>query len=1225
MEENMAKTNIVKYLKIAAVTTALTAISMPLQANPWTGFDKEGGDATLAGDLMNDGGDGVTNIIQNGSLFIGGNTNGLDILTGQAVEITQDNAQALFVAKDTSADSNPTQILGSLSTRLNGGGVGGSVMILDTNGIFFGTDSVIDTGGIIASSGQLNNQKLIDDGEIELSNFGTGSSVEITNGATMLIGNTGLGAFVAPTVVNNGVIAAVLGRVELAATNTVTTVDLYGDGLIEIALDETNTEVLSAVNNGTVVADGGVIHMTAGAAEDIVDSIVNMNGVARAQSVASFGGKIVLGGENTGRVDVNTEVISDEITVTAQQADLNADLNASIVNGSVETIMVESNTAEIQDGIDIAAMGAEVNIAAGTYAGDITVDKSLTLRGAQAGVDARTRNSVPETIIQMNSPAFTVNANNAVIDGFTVDGGSGGDAAIMVNNANNTQVINTIINNVTGGASAHGIALNNAQFAILQRNQISNVQGNGISTLGNMGGLNANFNLIENTGGSGIAISEGVGVASLLLNQISNAGTSGIFVDGAAGSLITTNSITSGATTQNAIQMIDSLGNGVSATTFLTNNTISGNGNDTGISIENSDFVTSFANVITGTKTAIGVNDSNDTYVAGNQINAVENGIIFEGEGINNFIAQNNISDFADTGVVLLGTTGLTVFDNTVTSTNSNTIGMDILGAVDTKIIGDRVEGNTFNGVETAIRLIADNGTTIDGNTLTNANNGIQSGGTPASILTLSSLSGVPLFDLLNYAVALTGQQTSNLVVTNNTISDATRAITLSEINGLRIGGTGEEGNMISNSGGMRVTDSLDVKILGNNMHTITGDAIFVANANDADISNNNIEGVSLGNGVILSGGGANDIMDNIIENADFNGIVMRETTSTFVGNNTVNSAMAAGILVDGSIDTIIAENTFNGNGAGVQIAGFDSFLIPVTGLSGLSVPFPFGGESDNTTVSGNTITESTTAGISTNGNAVGSVTLSSNELSNNTIGMSFEGGDIDMSDLANPNTVTGGETGMIFAPNFFSTEGETTANPLSLVNNTLGSTIFDGQTGNFVELFNDALFEPGEPTIIDGLAVSWDGLVPFDSPLGAGIITAAQRAVIEARLIDFDDDATVGQIITGLGFDPDEEDTFISGLFSLNVPPSAISLTFTGLPPVSIDFTALEPAAGTAEEETSVENQNPEDIEPAAGVEEGCWAAVNETGFEGTVTFNFGGTIDNTLSDSACAAGQAI
>src|SRR4029450_4800383 len=110
--------------------------------------------------------------------------------------------------------------------------------------------------------------------------------------------------------------------------------------------------------------------------------------------------------------------------------------------------------ASIQKGVATVEVGGTINVRAGTYNELVQVNKTITLRGAQAGVDARTRPGTPasEAIIG-NSAYFT--ANNVVIDGFTLQGGDNagdfGAGLYLLPTASGYQVLNNIIQNNTFG------------------------------------------------------------------------------------------------------------------------------------------------------------------------------------------------------------------------------------------------------------------------------------------------------------------------------------------------------------------------------------------------------------------------------------------------------------------------------------------------------------------------------------------------------------------------------------------------------------------------------------------------------------------------------------------------------------------------------------------------------------------------------------------------------
>ncbi|MEZ5918472.1 MAG: hypothetical protein R3D66_00605 [Alphaproteobacteria bacterium] len=112
--------------------------------------------------------------------------------------------------------------------------VNGRFLIIDRNGVFFGPGSQIDTAGIVASTGDISDADIFDgDNQFSFDNFGDGT---ITIEGTVNVSEAGLAAFVSPTVVNKGVINAKMGTVAFAAGEKVT-LDLYGDGLVEVAVD----------------------------------------------------------------------------------------------------------------------------------------------------------------------------------------------------------------------------------------------------------------------------------------------------------------------------------------------------------------------------------------------------------------------------------------------------------------------------------------------------------------------------------------------------------------------------------------------------------------------------------------------------------------------------------------------------------------------------------------------------------------------------------------------------------------------------------------------------------------------------------------------------------------------------------------------------------------------------------------------------------------------------
>jgi hypothetical protein len=166
----------------------------------------------------------------------------------------------------------------------------------------------------------------------------------------------------------------------------------------------------------------------------------------------------------------------------------------------------------IQFAIGEASVGNVIKVAAGTYpenAGtSLNVNKMVTLCGAQAGVDARTRAAAESRIT--NPRGTIVSASNVILDGFTFEGVTNSIfpyGVDMAQGTEGTQVYNNVFQN-----NIAGIGLANtgpSQVLICQNllqnnNQPGSATGSGIYTdqfvCGSAGGARpcANFLITEN-------------------------------------------------------------------------------------------------------------------------------------------------------------------------------------------------------------------------------------------------------------------------------------------------------------------------------------------------------------------------------------------------------------------------------------------------------------------------------------------------------------------------------------------------------------------------------------------------------------------------------------------------------------------------------------------------------------------------------------------------------
>ncbi len=180
-----------------------------------------------------------------------------------------------------------SQIYGHLSAT-------GKIILVNQAGIFFGPGSQVDVGGIIASTHDISDADFLAD-RYHFNKTSSDYNGSIINQGTIHAAENGLVALVGNAVRNDGTIEVHSGKIILASGNKFT-FDFSGDQLINFTVDEEadstavdhqGNKITDAVKNtGQLLADGGTIIVTAKAAREVVDHVVNMEGVAIARSVS---------------------------------------------------------------------------------------------------------------------------------------------------------------------------------------------------------------------------------------------------------------------------------------------------------------------------------------------------------------------------------------------------------------------------------------------------------------------------------------------------------------------------------------------------------------------------------------------------------------------------------------------------------------------------------------------------------------------------------------------------------------------------------------------------------------------------------------------------------------------------------------------------------------------------------------------------------------------------
>ncbi|MBN2231971.1 MAG: filamentous hemagglutinin N-terminal domain-containing protein, partial [Deltaproteobacteria bacterium] len=219
---------------------------------------------------------------------------------------SQPSSDAIFLQRVVGQD--PSSILGQLIAN-------GQVWVMNPSGLLVGADARINTAGFLGTSLVMDQDDFFA-GRYNLYQDGDGGYV--VNKGEIIVNNGGYAILAGGSVVNDGLVAAEAGEVVLASGRAMS-FDFDGDGLINFAVDDETAaaitgpdgaDLTSAVlNTGDIKASR--VLMTAQAARDIFDAVVNNEGIIEATSVSAEGGVIkLLGGDegavlNTGTLDAS--------------------------------------------------------------------------------------------------------------------------------------------------------------------------------------------------------------------------------------------------------------------------------------------------------------------------------------------------------------------------------------------------------------------------------------------------------------------------------------------------------------------------------------------------------------------------------------------------------------------------------------------------------------------------------------------------------------------------------------------------------------------------------------------------------------------------------------------------------------------------------------------------------------------------------------------------------
>ncbi|UEP30185.1 MULTISPECIES: GLUG motif-containing protein [unclassified Burkholderia] len=394
--------------RIAAALSLLGLTSLPAFALP-TGENITAGKA----DIIREN-DGKSMLVNQHTDKLITNWNDFSIAGNERVSFHQPGTTS--IALNRVVGNNGSQIHGQLDAN-------GKVFLVNPNGVLFGSGAQINVGGLVAST------QNIADADFLAGNyrFSGNSTASIVNDGHVTAADGGSVALLGARVSNNGVIQAKMGRIALGAGNTFK-VNFDGNDLLSLQVEGGAVDA-QATNGGLLKADGGEVLMTARAAGNLLNAVVNNTGTIEAKGLASRAGKITLDGGTVkvaGTLDTSAAEAgapAGSILTRGERVDVAADTHVDTRAGDTAgTWTIEAANAGVNGDRSIGAdtlsrnLGT-TNVALTNTQGDLTVggpvawnsDRALTLTSQKGNVDLQQTLSATGT-----NASLTVNAADKI-------------------------------------------------------------------------------------------------------------------------------------------------------------------------------------------------------------------------------------------------------------------------------------------------------------------------------------------------------------------------------------------------------------------------------------------------------------------------------------------------------------------------------------------------------------------------------------------------------------------------------------------------------------------------------------------------------------------------------------------------------------------------------------------------------------------------------------------
>lgn len=363
----------------------------------------------------------VTNINQS-SQKAAINWQKFNIAADETVNFKQPNAHSVTL----------NRVIGNEKSVINGAmNANGKVFLLNPHGTLIGKGAKINVGGLVASTANISDDDFMQ-GKYRFTGNGSGA---VENYGEIAVPAGGVVALLAPIVKNNGNIKADSASVLLASAEHFS-ITLPENGDFAYTIDKGTLQGL-VDNGGAVLADGGVVVLTAAGLDSVKKSVVRHTGIIQANTVANKNGKILLLGdldnsrtEVSGSLKAEAPISGDggfiETSANKVKIDDQAFISTKATNGKTGEWLIDPTD------YTVAASGGDIT---GQAVSNALQNNNLTLKSTNGKADGKGDVIINDTI-NWNKNTLILNAQNDIHINKTINGSGSAKLALQYGQAN---------------------------------------------------------------------------------------------------------------------------------------------------------------------------------------------------------------------------------------------------------------------------------------------------------------------------------------------------------------------------------------------------------------------------------------------------------------------------------------------------------------------------------------------------------------------------------------------------------------------------------------------------------------------------------------------------------------------------------------------------------------------------------------------------------------------